>query len=76
MSREEVMARLKEMNIGTGVHYKAVHHHVRYREFGWSDQDLPNASYASSRVMSIPLFPEMTREDAMDVVRALWEVCR
>ena len=76
MSREEVMARLKEMNIGTGVHYKAVHHHVRYREFGWSDQDLPNASYASSRVMSIPLFPEMTREDAMDVVSALWEVCR
>ncbi|MCX7827953.1 MAG: DegT/DnrJ/EryC1/StrS family aminotransferase [Thermanaerothrix sp.] len=76
MSREEFMGRLKDMNIGTGVHYKAVHHHRRYERFGWDDQDLKNASYASSRIVSLPLFPGMTEGDAMDVVNAVKEICR
>ncbi|EHM10626.1 putative PLP-dependent enzyme possibly involved in cell wall biogenesis [Thermanaerovibrio velox DSM 12556] len=75
ITREEFMGRLKEMNIGTGVHYKAVHHHKRYEGFGWSDLDLPNASYASSRIVSLPLFPGMTDHDAMDVVNAVKEIC-
>lgn len=76
MTREEFMGRLKEMNIGAGVHYKAVHHHKRYEEFRWSHQDLPNSTYASSRIVSIPLFPGMTDRDAMDVVEAIREICQ
>ena len=32
---------------------------------------LPNADYASDRILSLPLFPSMTDQDAGDVVQAV-----
>jgi len=32
---------------------------------------LPNADYASERILSLPLFPLMTLDDARDVVSAV-----
>jgi dTDP-4-amino-4,6-dideoxygalactose transaminase len=66
------MEELKKQNIGTGLHYKAIHHHAWYREnMPVADNDLPNASYASDRILSLPLFPKMTMDDARDVVEAV-----
>jgi len=39
-----------------------------------ADEALPNASYASQRILSLPLFPKMTDEDARDVVTAVKDV--
>jgi dTDP-4-amino-4,6-dideoxygalactose transaminase len=39
-----------------------------------ADSDLPNASYASERILSLPLFPKMTDGDAADVVEAVKSV--
>ena len=35
---------------------------------------LPNADYASDRILSLPLFPKMTDDDARDVVEAVKDV--
>ena len=37
---------------------------------------LPEAEYVSDRIVSLPLFPAMTDEDARDVACAVKEVCR
>jgi dTDP-4-amino-4,6-dideoxygalactose transaminase len=69
------MAELKGENIGTGLHYKAVHHHAWYREnLPQPEGKLPNADYASDRILSLPLFPKMTDDDACDVVKAVKSV--
>lgn len=75
IDRDQFMAELKKRNIGTGLHYKAVHHHTWYREnMPMRDEELPNASYASSRILSLPLFPAMTDQDVTDVIAAVKEL--
>ena len=75
IDRDRFMAELKKHNIGSGLHYKAIHHHAWYREnMPIADAELPNASYASERILSLPLFPKMTEKDAADVVAAVKDV--
>ena len=72
IDRDRFMEELKKHNIGSGLHYKAIHHHAWYREnMPVPNSDLPNASYASERILSLPLFPKMTIDDARDVVEAV-----
>jgi dTDP-4-amino-4,6-dideoxygalactose transaminase len=72
IDRDQFMTELKVRNIGTGLHYKAIHHHAWYREnLPQPAGSLPNADYASDRIVSLPLFPKMTMEDAVDVVTAV-----
>ncbi|HJV65432.1 MAG TPA: DegT/DnrJ/EryC1/StrS aminotransferase family protein [Geomonas sp.] len=75
IDRDQFMAELKKENIGTGLHFKAIHHHPYYREaLQIAPGELPNADYASDRILSLPLFPLMTLEDAKDVVEAVKRV--
>ena len=72
IDRDRFMAELKALNIGSGLHYKAIHHHAWYREhLPIPAGALPNADYASDRILSLPLFPKMTMDDARDVVEAV-----
>ena len=72
IDRDGCMAQLKGENIGTGLHFKAIHHHPYYRDLlGIAKGALPNADYASDRILSLPLFPLMTLDDARDVVAAV-----
>ena len=72
IDRDRFMEELKKHNIGSGLHYKAIHHHAWYREnMPVADSELPNASYASERILSLPLFPKMSMDDARDVVEAV-----
>jgi len=75
IDRDRFMEELKKHNIGSGLHYKAIHHHAWYREhMPVADEALPNASYASQRILSLPLFPKMSDDDARDVVAAVKDV--
>lgn len=75
IDRDGFMAELKKENIGAGLHFKAVHHHPWYREnLPVPEGALPHADYASDRILSLPLFPKMTMEDANDVVEAVKKV--
>ncbi|NJD91591.1 MAG: DegT/DnrJ/EryC1/StrS aminotransferase family protein [Geobacter sp.] len=75
INRDQFMEELKKLNIGTGLHYKAIHQHSWYREnLPQPEGSLPNADYASDRILSLPLFPTMTDEDASDVVAAVKDV--
>ncbi|MDO5115373.1 MAG: DegT/DnrJ/EryC1/StrS family aminotransferase [Synergistaceae bacterium] len=76
-SRDEFMARMKERNIGTALHYQALHLFTCYHKItGKGRGDLPEAEYVSDRIVSLPLFPAMSDEDARDVVAAIKEVCQ
>jgi len=76
-SRDEFIARMKERNIGTALHYQALHLFSCYGGItGMGRGSLPEAEYVSDRIVSLPLFPAMIDEDAHDVVRAVKEVCR
>jgi UDP-4-amino-4-deoxy-L-arabinose-oxoglutarate aminotransferase len=72
MDRDLLMARLKERNIGTGLHFRAVHEHAYYRRNpGLWRGDLPNTEWNSRRIFSLPLFPGMSSSDVHQVVDEL-----
>jgi UDP-4-amino-4-deoxy-L-arabinose-oxoglutarate aminotransferase len=76
MSRDAFMAKLKELNIGTGLHFRAVHGQKYFREYPEKSTftDLSNTEWNSDRICSLPLFPAMQEEDVQDVVNAIKEV--
>jgi len=72
VDRDAVQAALHERNIGTGIHYRAVHLHRYYREtHGWARGDLPNSEWISDRTLSLPLSPKLDDDDVDDVIRAV-----
>ena len=72
MDRDAFMAGMKERNIGTGLHYRAVHLYPYYREhFGFKAGDFPNAESIGSRIVSLPLFPGMRDADQDRVIAAM-----
>ncbi len=71
LTRAEVMALMHATGIGTGVHYPAIHLFAVYRRLGWKDGDLPLAERVCRNILTLPLFPAMTRADVVRVVDAL-----
>ncbi|MCX6952306.1 MAG: DegT/DnrJ/EryC1/StrS aminotransferase family protein [Verrucomicrobia bacterium] len=71
LKRAEVMAQMHAAGIGTGVHYPAIHLFKIYRKLGWKDGDFPIAEKVCRSILTLPLFPTMTRADAARVVDAL-----
>ena len=60
---------LKQRGIGTAVHFLPVHYHPYYREtFGFKPGDYPVAEAEFERLISLPLFPQMTDADVDRVV--------
>jgi UDP-4-amino-4-deoxy-L-arabinose-oxoglutarate aminotransferase len=77
MDRDTFMLRLKEKNIGTGLHFRAVHTQKYYREtMKLPGGALPSTEWNSERICSLPLFPDMTFEDVDDVVNTIKEVLK
>ncbi len=71
LTRADVMAAMHAAGIATGVHYPAIHRFALYRRLGWKDGDFPHAEYAGRNLLTLPLFPAMTRADVTRVVTAL-----
>jgi dTDP-4-amino-4,6-dideoxygalactose transaminase len=68
IKRAEVMAQLQAAGIGNQVHYPAIHLFSVYRKLGWKPGDFPHAEYAGRNILTLPLFPGMTRADVERVV--------
>ncbi len=72
IDRDEFILRLQEENIGTGLHFPAIHLQKYYREkYGFRPGMLPGAEWNSERLFSLPLYPLLHRNDQEDVVEAL-----
>jgi dTDP-4-amino-4,6-dideoxygalactose transaminase len=72
VGRDEIQQVLHRQNIGTGIHYRALHLHQYYHQaFGYARGDLPNAEWISDRTLSLPLSPKLTDSDVGDVVFAV-----
>ncbi|MGN6813389.1 MAG: DegT/DnrJ/EryC1/StrS family aminotransferase [Thermomicrobiales bacterium] len=75
LDRNGFIDALQARNIGTGIHYTALHLQRYYRErFGMKRGDYPEAEWVSDRTVSLPLSPAMTEDDVEDVIAAVSDV--
>lgn len=72
--RDVFMKALQEKGVSTGIHYP-VPFHVQggFAELGYKEGDFPIAEGVAKRIVSLPMFPEMTSEQASYVVKVIQE---
>jgi perosamine synthetase len=75
VTRAEVFSALRAEGIGVNVHYIPVHLHPFYRNrFGTGPGLCPVAEAAYEQLITLPVFPQMTKKDTEDVITAVRKV--
>ena len=75
INRNQFMARLRDCNIGSSVHFIPIHLHRYYQEkYGYKPEDFPIAYREYQRMVSLPLSPRMTDDDVAEVIEAVISV--
>ena len=69
--RAQVMTELKDLGIGTGVHYPAITGFTLYKNQGYKTSDTPIAERIGKSILTLPLFPAMADEDIGRIARGL-----
>ena len=70
--REGLMRHLGEAGIGTGIHYPVPLHLQRaYGWLGYQAGDFPVAERVATEIVSLPMFPQLTREQQGRVVAGM-----
>lgn len=68
--RDEFVAYMKEKGIGCDLHYPVpCHLQQAYAHLGYKEGDCPNAEYLAKHCVSLPMFPELTDEEADYVIK-------
>ncbi|MBZ5702641.1 MAG: DegT/DnrJ/EryC1/StrS family aminotransferase [Acidobacteriia bacterium] len=74
-NRDAVRAELEKRGVATAIHYPVpVHLQKAYAGLGHRPGSLPHTEHACNRVFSMPLFPEMTDEQAEYAAKTLLEI--
>ena len=75
--RDAFMEKLADYNIGYGLHFPPAHElsYVR-KKVGRAGRSLPETKRASERIISLPLFPDMTENDVHYVCQAVKEILK
>lgn len=74
IDRGEAFKRLRAAGLGVNVHYGPVHLMAFYRERGYGPGLCPVAEEAAEHILTLPLFPAMSRSDVARVVEAVAEL--
>ena len=69
--RAQVMTELKDLGIGTGVHYPAITGFTLYKNQGYKTSDTPIAERIGRSILTLPLFPAMADEDIARITSGL-----
>jgi len=76
ISRGDFIARLRERNIGAGVHYPAMHLFSLYRQQGYREGDFPQAERVGHSTLTLPLFPAMSDADVDAVCVSIADILK
>ncbi len=73
-NRDGLMEHLKENDVECAIHYPTPLPLLPcYDHLGYKESDFPMASEAAKRILSLPLYPEMTHEHIAQVVQVINE---
>lgn len=73
--RDHVLAELGARGIGAGIHYPVpIHLQEAYRDRGFGPGSFPVTEESAKRVLSLPIYPEMTELDVRRVADAVREL--
>lgn len=71
VNRAVFMQQMLDVKIGLGYHYRPIHLFTMYRARGFKEGMFPIAERVGSQIVTLPLFPAMTKADVERVVSAV-----
>ncbi|GJQ59515.1 MAG: DegT/DnrJ/EryC1/StrS aminotransferase family protein [Candidatus Scalindua sp. AMX11] len=75
--RDEFMEEMGKRNIGTGLHFRAVHELSFYKNhYPLPVGSLPETEFISESIVSLPLYPGMNESDVYNVVAAIRDIVK
>ena len=74
VDRDRVMRALRAEGIGCNLHYRPVYLHPYYAKLGYSPGACPTAERVADEIMTLPLFPRMSDQDADDVIESVRKI--
>jgi dTDP-4-amino-4,6-dideoxygalactose transaminase len=76
-NRDDVVEALKQMGISTGLHYPIpLHLQKAYKHMKLAVGSFPVAELCAKRLLSLPMFPELTKEQIVYVCDCLGEILK
>jgi dTDP-4-amino-4,6-dideoxygalactose transaminase len=70
--RDALIEHLKAAGIGTGIHYPVpLHLQKPYAELNYTREELPIASRIAEEIVSLPMFPQLRREQQLRVAERI-----
>jgi dTDP-4-amino-4,6-dideoxygalactose transaminase len=75
--RDELQRHLQSAGVSTGIHYPIpVHLQRGYRDLGHSVGDFPHTERAAAQTLSLPMYPELTQGDLLQVADSVRKFSR
>jgi dTDP-4-amino-4,6-dideoxygalactose transaminase len=75
--RSELMAYLKEQQVGSEIYYPVpLHLQICFKELGYVAGDLPHAERAAEETLALPIYPELNKEQihhVVDTIKAFYK---
>ena len=71
VDRAQVMTELKELGIGTGLHYPAINGFSLYKKLGYQVSATPIAERIGKSILTLPLFPGLTQMNVEYISKSL-----
>ena len=77
ISRNQFIEKLKAAGVGCSVHWRPLHLHPYYQEtFDWRAEEFPVATTLWPRLVSLPIFPDMSPAEIEYVVDTVKVICK
>jgi len=74
-NRDELMNKLKKANIGFDIYYPYPFHLLEcYRDLNYKKGDFPVSEAAADSVVSIPIYPELSKDEQQEVIEVVKSV--
>lgn len=74
-SRDDFIKKLYEKGIGTSVHFIPLHIHPYYKnKYKFKPKDFPIAYECYQKVISLPIYTKLTKEDIYTIIKVIKEV--
>ena len=73
-TRDKLQERLKDKGIVTSIHYPdPIHFQPAYQDLGYKKGDFPISEKYAAEILSLPMFPELTKDEIEFIAQAIME---
>jgi len=73
-NRDRVKSRLNQSGIGNKVYFEPIHLTPFYKELGYREGSLPVTEEITKQVLSLPMYPTLSRKEMDIIAEEIWKI--